>query len=60
MAMQSTHPDTDIRHQAATTRRAATYHTTDQSTFTGQDMAGGLLIVIMIWGPLAAGAFLGS
>lgn len=58
MTMQATHTDTDTRHQPSTTRRATSYHTTDQSIFTAQDIAGAVLIVIMIWGPLAAGAFL--
>lgn len=59
MSMQETYSGPDTRH-TTTAHRRASYRTADRSIFTGQDYAGGLLIVMMIWGPLAAGAFFGA
>lgn len=59
MTMSSTPSDSNTRQTVAATR-AANVHYGDRSFFTGQDIGGAVLTVIMIWGPLAAGAFLGS
>jgi hypothetical protein len=52
MTLQGTYSDTTH------TAHRASYDNAGGSIFTGQDIAGAVLIVIMIWGPLAAGAFL--
>jgi hypothetical protein len=57
MALRSNVEETETHGRS---QRAVMGRSRGESFFTGQDMAGAVLIVIMIWGPLAAGAFIGS
>lgn len=50
----------DTRQAVAASRTTSRVNTDQQGFFTGLDIAGAAVAVVMIWGPLAAGAFFSS
>lgn len=60
MSEPSTLSRSGTQQPAAALRTTSRTSTDRQGFFTGLDMAGAAVAVVMIWGPLAAGAFLGS